>query len=168
MPLLILFIFVGVPLIELAVLIEIGSGIGALSTVALCLLTAGVGLSLIRMQGLKVVAELQQASTTGDPIVEPMVHGFFLLIAGLCLFFPGFVTDALGALLLIPPVRLMLGRAGLASAAARGSRTFYHSRSSGAQRTTIIIDGEFQESRNGGDKPGKVIDQAPDNDTEGK
>lgn len=141
-----LIIFVGVPLMELSVLIEVGSDIGALSTIALCLLTAAVGLSLIRMQGLKVIADLQTASAEGQPLVEPLVHGFFLLVAGVCLFFPGFVTDALGALLLIPPVRLALGRAGLASAAAKSTRNFHYSRYSESGKATIIIDGDFTES----------------------
>lgn len=140
-----LLIFVGVPLIELSVLIEVGSDIGALSTIALCLLTAGIGLSLIRMQGLKVIADLQTASANGEPIVEPLVHGFFLLVGGICLFFPGFITDALGALLLIPPIRLALGRAGLASAAARSTRNFHYSRYSESGKATIIIDGDFAE-----------------------
>ena len=138
----ILFLFVGVPLIELSVLIEVGSDIGALSTVALCLLTAAVGLSLIRMQGLKVLADLQSASNKGETIVEPIVHGFFLLIAGACLFFPGFITDAIGGLLLIPPIRLALGRAGLASAAAKHTSHFRYTRHD-EQGETTIIDGEF-------------------------
>lgn len=133
---------------ELSVLIEVGEDIGALSTVALCLLTAAVGLSLIRMQGLKVIADMQQASMSGTPMVEHLVHGFFLLIAGVLLFFPGFITDALGALLLIPPLRLMLGRAGLAHAAARSSTGFYtakhsHGDNDGVRKTTIIVEGEY-------------------------
>lgn len=157
-----LLIFVGVPLIELSVLIEVGSDIGAFSTILLCLLTAAVGLSLIRMQGLKVVADLQNASQDGQPLVEPLVHGFFLLIAGVCLFFPGFITDAIGGLLLIPPVRLALGRAGLAGAAARGSKKFYYSHHSGGGKPTIIIDGDFTET----DAPGSQNDneaRAPEN-----
>lgn len=156
-----LILFVGVPLMELSVLIEVGSDIGALATVALCLLTAAVGLSLIRMQGLKVIADIQQASQAGGPVVEPLVHGFFLLISGVCLFFPGFVTDAVGALLLIPPIRLALGRAGIASAAARGSQSFYHSRQ-GDKSTTIIVDGEYWESREESDRPVKTIEGAND------
>lgn len=141
-----LFLFVGVPLIELSVLIEVGGDIGAFSTILLCLLTAAVGLSLIRMQGLKVVADLQNAGGNNKPIVEPLVHGFFLLIAGAFLFFPGLITDALGGLLLIPPVRLMLGRLGLASAAARGSKNFYYSHRGDNGKATIIIDGDFTEA----------------------
>ncbi len=142
---LLLLIFVGVPLVELSVLIEVGSDIGALATVALCLLTAAVGLSLIRMQGLKVLADLQTASAKGEAIVEPLVHGFFLLVAGVCLFFPGFITDAIGGLLLIPPVRLALGRAGLAGAAAKSTRNFRYSRYSESGKATIVIDGDFAE-----------------------
>lgn len=141
-----LLIFVGIPLMELSVLIEVGSDIGAFSTILLCLLTAAVGLSLIRMQGLKVIADLQNASQDGQPLVEPLVHGFFLLVAGVCLLFPGFVTDAIGGLLLIPPVRLALGRAGLAGAAARGSKNFYYSHRNNSGRATIIIDGDFTET----------------------
>lgn len=161
-----LLLFIGVPLLELTLLIEIGSGIGALATVALCLLTAAIGLSLIRMQGLKVIADLQQASASGEPPVAPLVHGFFLLIAGACLFFPGFMTDAVGALLLVPPVRLALGRVGLASAAARGSHRFYHSRQDGHGRsTTIIVEGEYSEADDAPEQP-KVTIIEPANDDE--
>jgi len=156
-----LLVFVGVPLLELSVLIEVGSDIGALSTIVLCLLTAGVGLSLIRMQGLKVVADLQTASAADRPIVEPLVHGFFLLIAGMCLFFPGFITDAIGGLLLIPPVRLALGRAGLAGAAARSSRNFYYSHRSESGKATIIIDGDFTEADEPTPEDAKVIEEVP-------
>ena len=159
-----LLIFVGIPLIELSVLIEVGSDIGAFSTILLCLLTAAIGLSLIRMQGLKVVADLQSAGSNNQPIVEPLVHGFFLLVAGMCLFFPGFITDAIGGLLLIPPVRLVLGRAGLAGAAARGSKNFYYSRRSESGKATIIIDGDFTEAdTENRQRPedAKVIEESP-------
>jgi len=156
-----LLVFVGVPLVELSVLIEVGSDIGAFTTIVLCLLTAGVGLSLIRMQGLKVVADLQTASAADRPIVEPLVHGFFLLIAGVCLFFPGFITDAIGALLLIPPVRLALGRAGLAGAAARSSRNFYYSHRNESGKATIIIDGDFTETNEARPEDAPVIEEVP-------
>lgn len=145
MGLIILLVFVAVPLLELSILIEVGSDIGAVATIALCLLTAGVGLSLIRMQGLKVIADLQAASAEGGPIVEPVIHGFFLLVAGLFLFFPGFMTDALGGLLLIPPIRLMLGRLGIAKAAAKRTQSFRYSRHTESGKASIIIDGDFTE-----------------------
>lgn len=162
-----LLIFIGIPLIELSVLIEVGSDIGAFSTVLLCLLTAAVGLSLIRMQGLKVIADIQNAGVGGQPIVEPLVHGFFLLVAGVCLFFPGFITDAIGGLLLIPPVRLTLGRLGLAGAAARGSKKFYYSHRGEGGKATIIIDGDFTKTDMGDTQDrktpedAKVIEEVP-------
>jgi UPF0716 protein FxsA len=137
-----LLIFVGLPLAELTVLIEVGSDIGAIPTIALCLLTAFVGLFLIRLQGLKVIADIQRASLSGQPLVAPMVHGFFLLIAGACLFFPGFLTDAVGGLLLIPPVRIMLGKLGLAHAAAARSQSFYR-REPNTSDETVIVEGEY-------------------------
>lgn len=162
MGLILLIIFVGVPLIELSLLIEIGSDIGAISTIALCLLTAGIGLSLIRMQGLKVMADMQAASAAGTPLVESLIHGFFLLIAGALLFFPGFMTDAIGGLLLIPPFRLLLGRIGVASAfAKRGAHfSFHHSanqhgdnRRPSPSDHDVTIDGEFWRSESEASSP---------------
>ncbi|GHF15277.1 hypothetical protein GCM10017044_06770 [Kordiimonas sediminis] len=140
MPLIILLLLLGLPVLELAVLIDVGAEIGAISTVFLCLLTAATGLYLVRLQGLKVIQDLQNAAAKGGAVEAQLVHGFFLLIAGICLFIPGFLTDALGALLLIPPVRLFLGRAGLR----RGSFT-RGGRHGGTYTRTIIIDGEFTE-----------------------
>lgn len=160
-----LLIFVGLPLAELAVLIEAGSDLGALPTIALCLLTAGVGLSLIRLQGLKVIADIQNASRSGEPLVAPMVHGFFLLIAGACLFFPGFLTDAVGALLLIPPVRLFLGKLGLAHAAATRSQTFYR-RETHTPNETIIVEGEYWTSDDKPSRSGSVTLEGEVNKTD--
>lgn len=155
MGLVILMLFVAVPLLELSILIEVGSDIGAVATIALCLLTAGVGLSLIRMQGLKVIADLQAASAEGGPIVEPVIHGFFLLVAGLFLFFPGFMTDALGGLLLVPPIRLMLGRLGIAKAAAKRTQSFRYSKHTESGKATVIIDGDFTEMGTEEREPGE-------------
>lgn len=162
MGLIVLLMFVGVPLIELSLLIEIGGDIGAISTIALCFLTAGAGLSLIRMQGLKVMADIQAANASGQPLVDNLIHGFFLLVAGALLFFPGFMTDAIGGLLLIPPLRLLLGRAGVASAVARkgaGFTTHYHS----GRQSGVTIDGEFWDegsNNEGAPKDAKTIIEA--------
>ena len=106
MPLLIfLTIFVGAPLIELYLLIEVGSVIGALPTIALSLLTAALGGWLVRMQGFAVLFRAQAAMAANEiPAIE-LVEGALLLLVGLALLLPGFVTDAVGFLLLIPPLR---------------------------------------------------------------
>jgi len=138
MAIIILLLIIGLPLLELSVLIDVGGEIGAFSTVLLCFITAGIGLSLVRLQGLTVLRNMQTASRDKQPVGEALIHGFFLLVAGIFLFIPGFVTDFFGALLLVPPVRLLLGKAGLAHIIVR--RTYREGQS------TVIIDGEFQET----------------------
>ena len=139
MPLLILLLLLALPLMELAVLIDIGGEIGAVPTVTLCLLTAAIGLHLVRLQGMRVIADMQSAASSGDPVAAALVHGFFLLVSGICLFIPGFITDLLGALFLIPTIRLYLGRKMLSGGYMHKSQGGFHTHS------TIIIDGDFTE-----------------------
>lgn len=110
----ILIIFIGAPILELSVLIDVGGEIGGLSTIILCIATAAIGLSIVRSQGLQVMQRMQTAMAEGQPFGDQMIHGFFLLVAGLMLMFPGFISDGIGALLLIPPFRSLLGAMGLA------------------------------------------------------
>jgi UPF0716 protein FxsA len=107
----ILFVsFVVVPLIELYVLIEVGSGIGGLATIALCLFTAALGGLIIRIQGVQTLMQARQsmANMQQEKLAEHSAHGLMLALAGILLFFPGFITDILGFLLLIPSLRRML------------------------------------------------------------
>ena len=107
----ILFVlFVAVPLIELYVLIEVGSGIGGFTTIALCLFTAAMGGLIIRWQGLQTLLQARQSMASGQQqqLAAHSFHGLMLVIAGVLLFFPGLITDAIGFLLLIPFVRNML------------------------------------------------------------
>jgi len=103
--LLLLTLFVGVPLLELALLIEVGARIGALPTIGLCLLTAILGGLLVRSQGGQVIATLRRQLDRGRLPVEEAFHGVCILAAGLLLLTPGFVTDVLGFTLLVPAVR---------------------------------------------------------------
>lgn len=109
MPLLIfLIIFVGAPLVELYLLIEVGSEIGAIPTIALSLFTAALGGWLVRMQGFAVLFRAQsQMSAREVPAIE-LMEGAMLLLVGLALLLPGFITDAIGFLLLVPPLRRWL------------------------------------------------------------
>lgn len=109
MPLLIfLLIFVGAPLVELYLLIEVGSVIGAIPTIALSLFTAALGGLLVRMQGFAVLFRAQsQMANREVPAIE-LLEGALLLLVGLALLLPGFITDAVGFLLLIPPLRRLL------------------------------------------------------------
>lgn len=98
-------LFIIVPLAELYVLIEVGSGIGGLSTIALCLFTAALGGLLIRWQGLQTLMSAQQEMMRGGLPTEHVAHGVLLAVAGLFLFLPGLITDTLGFLLLLPFLR---------------------------------------------------------------
>lgn len=100
-----LVIFVGAPLIELYVLIEVGSEIGALPTVLLSIFTALLGGYLVRLQGFQVLFRAQQMMQRGEAPAIEMMEGVMLLIVGLALLLPGFITDTIGFLLLIPALR---------------------------------------------------------------
>ncbi len=103
-------LFVTVPLVELYVLIRVGAGIGGLNTILLCLLTAAIGGLLIRWQGLTTLLDAQRRLAMGELPAEHAFHGALLALAGVLLFTPGFITDAAGFLLLVPPVRRWLIR----------------------------------------------------------
>lgn len=103
-----LLIFVGAPLIELYLLIEVGSEIGALPTILLSIFTAVLGGTLVRTQGFAVLFRAQsQMANREVPAIE-LMEGAMLLLVGLALLLPGFITDAVGFLLLIPPLRRWL------------------------------------------------------------
>jgi UPF0716 protein FxsA len=100
-----LVIFVGAPLVELYVLIEVGGEIGALPTIALSVFTALLGGLLARLQGFSVLFRAQEQMAREElPAIE-LLEGAMLLVVGLALLLPGFITDAIGFLLLITPVR---------------------------------------------------------------
>ncbi|WP_295799155.1 FxsA family protein [uncultured Microbulbifer sp.] len=108
-PLLILFI--AMPILEMWVLISVGKEIGALPTIGLVLLTAVVGLALLRRQGISTVMRAQQKMQTGEIPAREMAEGIFLAVGGALLLTPGFITDAIGFACLIPGLRqLILGK----------------------------------------------------------
>ncbi|MFN4173405.1 MAG: FxsA family protein [Pseudorhodobacter sp.] len=100
-----LVLFVTVPLIEIALFIQVGGWLTLWPTLGIVLLTGIVGTVLVRLQGLKVLEELrQQTQELRDPL-SPLAHGAMILVAGILLLTPGFFTDAVGFLLLVPPLR---------------------------------------------------------------
>jgi len=109
---LILLLPVAVLVVELQLLIHIGTDIGALSAIALCGLTAATGLMIVRQQGLALFREAQAhlQSGDGDRLADDTKSGLFLLLAAVMLMIPGFLTDGLGFVLLIPGVRRAAGR----------------------------------------------------------
>ncbi|WP_424933985.1 FxsA family protein [Amaricoccus macauensis] len=98
-------IFVAVPIIEIALFIQVGGAIGLLPTLLIVVATAIVGTALMRHQGVQALARLQSRLEAGGDPVGPIAHGALILVAGVLLLTPGFFTDATGLLLLVPAVR---------------------------------------------------------------
>ncbi len=99
------FVFVAVPLTELALLIKLGEIVGVIPTVLIVITTAMLGVTLLRLQGLTVLANARAATDAGRVPVDSVVDGVLLLLAGAFLLTPGLLTDSVGFLLLIPNLR---------------------------------------------------------------
>ncbi len=100
-----LIIFMLVPIIEMWILIEVGGLIGALPTIALVVLTATLGLSLLKRQGLSTLMRARRKMDEGSIPASELVSGVMIAVGGALLLTPGFVTDAIGFALLIPRTR---------------------------------------------------------------
>jgi UPF0716 protein FxsA len=100
-----LLLFVGLPLLELYFLIQIGSVIGAVPTIALSIFTAVLGSWLVRRQGFGVLMRVRESLARDEVPALELLDGVLILAAGLVLLLPGFLTDILGFLILIPPLR---------------------------------------------------------------
>lgn len=98
-------LFILIPIIELYVLILVGSHIGALATILLVLITAIIGVNLLRSQGLSTLNQVQTQMQRGEMPATSLIEGMLLFFAGALLLTPGFVTDTIGFILMIPPVR---------------------------------------------------------------
>ncbi|MDH3665817.1 MAG: FxsA family protein [Paracoccaceae bacterium] len=98
-------VLVAVPIIEIALFIEVGGWLGLWPTLAIVILTALIGTVLLRAQGLAAVGDLQRRLQMGEDPSPTIAHGAMILVAGLLLLTPGFFTDGVGFLLLTPPVR---------------------------------------------------------------
>ena len=97
--------FTIIPIIEIYLLIEIGSIFGALTAVILVILTGFLGAFLARMQGLQTFFRIQESLREGRMPSGELLDGLLIVIAGLVLLTPGFLTDSVGFLLLIPATR---------------------------------------------------------------
>ena len=106
--LLLLFIFV--PIIEIGLFIQVGGFLGLWPTIALVLITAFVGASLVRSQGMQTLMSVQGRLQQGEMPAQQILEGVMLAVAGVLLLTPGFMTDALGMLVLLPAPRAMIAK----------------------------------------------------------
>lgn len=143
-----LIAFIAVPLIEIALFIQVGGAIGLWSTLGIVLLTAFLGTYLVRSQGAAALGQLRSSFNELRDPTEPLVHGAMILFSGALLLTPGFFTDAIGFALLVPGIRR-------AAYEAIRARVKIHSfgtpggnpdpRTSQRPQDGDIIDGEYHE-----------------------
>jgi UPF0716 protein FxsA len=110
-----ILIFIVIPFVEIVILLKVGQTIGALPTIALVVLTAFVGINLLKRQGLNTLLRFQDRLRAGQLPAQEIVEGMLVAFAGALLLAPGFITDTLGVLLLTPAVRRRIARRVLSS-----------------------------------------------------
>lgn len=120
-------LFVVIPIIEIAVLMNVGAWLGAWPTIAIVIITAWLGAKNVKQQGIATLNSVQTKMAQGEMPSDEIVAGLLLLVAGVLLVTPGFVTDFFGLSLLVPQVRGMLINSvqqHLKTASASSSQTF--------------------------------------------
>lgn len=113
--LLLLACFVVVPIVELYVIVQVARSVGVLETLGLLIVVSLVGAWLVRHEGLGVLRRIQERLAAGALPTTELVDGGLILLAGALLLTPGFVTDALGVLVLFPPTRVVVRRVAVRS-----------------------------------------------------
>ncbi|WP_417767008.1 FxsA family protein [Stappia sp.] len=165
--LILLLALIGLPLIEIAVFVEVGSEIGAVPTILLTVLTALAGTVMLRMQGLSLLTRMRAEMDRGEVPGEDIVQGALIVVASFLLLVPGFVTDAVGIALFIPPLRSLIARAVVRNARVTVVRP---GQPGGARRGDGVVDLDpdawsdvNQNGRNGnGDTPWNTGDRLTD------
>ncbi len=103
-----LILFIAIPLLELALLIKIGTLIGTFNTILLILITGILGAALTKQQGLGVITRIREDMALGRVPSDELFNGVCILVGGFLLLTPGLLTDALGFSLLIPTARQVI------------------------------------------------------------
>ena len=144
-------LFVVMPIIEIWVLIEVGSRVGVFNTVLLVILTAVIGTMMLRAQGLAILNRVRSQMASNQLPAREMLEGVFLVFGGALLLTPGFVTDTVGFLCLIPATRAMMASALSSRFSVRASGAYQahqtHHRVHSAQRSnngSDTIEGEYR------------------------
>lgn len=140
-----LILFVGMPILEMWLLIEVGARIGALPTIGLVLLTATIGLALLRQQGFSTLMRANRKIEAGELPAEEVAEGFALAIGGALLLTPGFVTDAIGFACLLPFSRRYVVRRVLHKVRVIGAAQQFTGLRPETDDIGEVIEGEFSE-----------------------
>ncbi len=104
----IFLVFIIIPIIEISIFITVGSNIGIFNTIAIILITAVVGIFLVRRQGIRLLFDAQRNLSQGIMPTEEIKGAIFLLVSGLLLITPGFFTDFIGFAVFLKPVQNLI------------------------------------------------------------
>ena len=155
-------IFIVIPLAEMLLLFEVAERIGGWSTLGLVVLTAVIGIQILKQQGLSTLMRANQRLNSGELPAQEMLEGLFLAVGGAFLLTPGFITDTLGFLFLIGPTRRLfvrwLIRSGKLSVwQGGGQQGFFYSNYSSQRRSQQhdgnIYEADFEHDRDDDDQP---------------
>ncbi|MDH4987112.1 membrane protein FxsA [Aminobacter anthyllidis] len=105
-----LLLLLALPLLEIAGFVVVGSEIGVLATIGLILLSGIVGSILLRVQGFGVMTRVRAEMNAGRDPSKELANGAMIVLAGILLLIPGFISDIVGILLFLPPVRALAWR----------------------------------------------------------
>ena len=139
-----LLIFIVLPIIEISLFIQFGDALGTVNTILLIFLTAGIGMYLVRQQGFNTLRKMQKEIQNQELPVRSLFDGFVILISGILLLIPGFFTDAIGLMGLIPITRFFIGKTLISLFIKNRSNFAYKSK----QDINDPIEGEFEEVDN--------------------
>lgn len=144
------FLLLLVPVLEIAVFILVGGQIGVITTLAMILLTAILGSILLRVQGFAALNNIQIKANSGEVPGKELVNGVMIMVAGILLLTPGFVTDAFGFLLFFPPFRQFLWSALASKVVIKTARNKdYSQQRSQPQEDVVDLDpSEYSEKSN--------------------
>ena len=139
-----LLIFIVLPVIEISLFIQFGDALGTVKTILLIFLTAGIGVYLVRQQGFTTLRKMQKEIQNQELPVRSLFDGFVILISGILLLIPGFFTDAIGFMGLIPITRFFIGKTLISLFIKNRSNFAYNSK----KDINDPIEGEFEEVDN--------------------
>jgi len=141
-------IFIILPVVEIATFIQFGQFLGTFNTILLIFITAVIGVYLVRLQGFSTIQSIQKDIISGKAPIENIVGGLVILLSGLLLLVPGFVTDLIGFLGLLPISRKIFANLLI-------KRFIGQSRGKKTHKEDNIIDAEYIEVNNEDDDNGR-------------
>jgi len=138
-----LLVFFLTPIAEMYLLIEVAGYIDAWPTIGLVMLTAVIGVALLKRQGLSTLTRGMNRLDAGEVPAMEMAEGLLLAIAGALLITPGFITDGVGFTLLFPPARMAIATRMLKNVEVRGMGPGAH-KPTPSSEDSVTLEGEFE------------------------